>query len=55
MPEGLVFGYPLRSDGRGGVEIVQGIDHGEWAAARIRATIDELLEERAAVTELVAA
>ncbi|HET9879092.1 MAG TPA: malate dehydrogenase [Candidatus Limnocylindria bacterium] len=55
VPEGLVFGYPLRSDGRGGVEIVQGIDHGEWAAARIRATIDELLEERAAVTELVAA
>lgn len=54
VPEGLVFGYPLRASGDG-VEIVQGISHGEWAAERIRITTDELLEERAAVTDLVAA
>jgi malate dehydrogenase len=55
VPEGLVFGYPLRAGGTGTVEIVPGITHGEWAAARIRATTEELLEERAAVAELIGA
>ncbi len=53
VPEGLVFGYPLRATAPGSVEVVQGISHGEWAAARVRATTDELLEERAAVQELL--
>lgn len=55
VPEGLVFGYPLRATRRGEVEIVQGVSHGEWARAKLAATTDELLEERAAVTELVEA
>jgi malate dehydrogenase len=54
IPEGIVFGYPLRATQSGRVEIVQGIEHGEWAQAKIDATRDELLEERAAVQELVA-
>ncbi len=53
VPEGLIFGYPLRS-GAGGVEIVQGIEHGEFARRKIEATTAELLEERAAVEELLA-
>jgi malate dehydrogenase len=53
-PEGLVFGYPLRAATTGSVEIVQGIEHGEFARARIAATTAELLEERAAVEELLA-
>jgi hypothetical protein len=32
---------------------VQGIEYGEWAAARVRATLDELLEERDAVKDLL--
>jgi malate dehydrogenase len=52
VPEGLVFGYPLRS-GPNGVDIVQGIEHGEFARQRIEATTNELLEERAAVEELL--
>ena len=52
VPEGIVFGYPLR--GRdGGVAIEQGIQHGEWARQRIDVTLNELLEERDAVNDLL--
>ena len=54
VPEGLVFGYPLRATTAGSVEIVQGIEHGGFARAKIEATTAELLEERAAVAELLA-
>jgi malate dehydrogenase len=53
VPEGLVFGYPLRATGPGRVSIVQGVEHGEWAQGRIDATRDELLEERDAVKDLL--
>jgi malate dehydrogenase len=53
VPEGLVFGYPLRATGDR-VEIVQGIEHGPFAEAKIQATLAELLEERAAVEDLLA-
>jgi len=54
VPEGLVFGYPLRARAPGSVQIVPGIEHDEFARGRIAATTDELLEERAAVEELLA-
>ena len=53
VPEGIVFGYPLRATAPGQVEIVQGIQHGAWARAKIDATLKELLEERDAVQELL--
>ncbi len=53
VPEGLVFGYPLRATGPGRVSIVQGIEHGEWASQKVQATLDELLEERDAVKDLL--
>jgi malate dehydrogenase len=53
IPEGLVFGYPLRATTPGVVEIVDGIEHAPWAQARIDATRDELIEERDAVRELL--
>ncbi len=53
VPEGLVFGYPLRASADA-VEIVQGIAHDDFARERIEATTAELLEERAAVQELLA-
>jgi malate dehydrogenase len=53
VPEGIVFGYPLRATGPGEVGIVQGIEHGDWAREKIAATTAELLEERAAVKELL--
>jgi malate dehydrogenase len=53
VPEGLVFGYPLRAIAPGSVEIVGGIEHAAFARSRIEATTNELLEERAAVEELL--
>jgi malate dehydrogenase len=53
VPEGVVFGYPLRATGPNAVSIVQGIEHGEWPQAKIKATLDELLEERDAVRDLL--
>jgi malate dehydrogenase len=53
IPQGLVFGYPLRATAPGQVEIVQGIQHGDWAQSMIDATRDELLEEREAVKDLL--
>jgi malate dehydrogenase len=53
IPEGLVFGYPLRATAPGTVEIVGGIEHAPWAQEKIATTCDELLEERDAVRELL--
>ena len=56
VPDGLVFSYPLRAtaaDGASGVEVVQGIEHGAWARERIAVTLNELLEERDAVKDLL--
>jgi len=52
VPEGLVFGYPLRATD-GSVEIVQGLEHDGFARSKIEATMGELLEEREAVAELL--
>src|SRR5205085_5401345 len=53
VPEGIVFGYPLRATAPGDVQIVQGIEHAPWAQAKIDRTRDELLEEREAVMDLM--
>ena len=53
VPEGLVFGYPLRATAPGVIEIEQGIEHAAFAQSRIEATTNELLEEREAVAELL--
>ena len=48
---GIMFGFPLSSDGREH-SIIQGLKHNEFAQAKIKATLDELLAEREAVAEL---
>jgi malate dehydrogenase len=48
-----VFGYPLVATASGQVEIVQGIEHNQWAQSRVDATRDELVEEREAVKDLL--
>jgi malate dehydrogenase len=54
VPEGVIFGYPLRATAPGQVEIVQGIEHDEFARSKIEATTNELLEEGSAVSDLLA-
>ncbi|MBF0594073.1 MAG: malate dehydrogenase [Candidatus Omnitrophica bacterium] len=45
IPAGLVFGYPLRSDGRQW-QIVPGLVHDNFAKEKISMTLKELQEER---------
>ena len=53
VPEGLIFGYPLRSNGQGKIEIVQNIELNDFAKSKIKITIEELLSEKAAVEDLL--
>ncbi|MGH9068675.1 MAG: malate dehydrogenase [Acidimicrobiales bacterium] len=52
VPEGLQFGFPVRSTGSSW-EVVEGFEHDEFARDRLAATTDELLGEREAVSTLL--
>jgi malate dehydrogenase len=52
VPEGLQFGFPVRSNGSTW-EIVEGLEHDAFAADRIKITTEELLAEKADVAELL--
>lgn len=53
VPEGLIFGYPLRTMKDGTVEIVQGIEINSFAQEKINITTKELLSEQEAVKDLL--
>jgi malate dehydrogenase len=53
IPEGLQFGFPVRTDGKGGWEIVEGLKHDQFATDRIRVTTEELEAERSDVSALL--
>ena len=53
IPEDLIFGFPLTSNGLGKVDIVQGIELNDFAQAKIKITTDELLSEKEAVKDLL--
>jgi malate dehydrogenase len=53
IPEGLQFGFPVRTDGKGGWSVVEGLSHDAFAQDRIRITTEELEAERADVTDLL--
>lgn len=52
VDEGLIFGYPLVSDGNSW-QIVQGLEHNDFAQQKIAATLAELREERDTVKDLL--
>jgi malate dehydrogenase len=52
IPDGLVFGYPVRCDGSGW-QVVEDLEHDAAAQERLRITTDELLRERAIAQQLV--
>lgn len=52
-PDGLIFSFPVRSDGKGNYAIVEGLDISDYARGRLNVTADELLSERADVSELL--
>ena len=53
IPEGLIFGYPLKTTSSGKVEIIQGIELNEFAKSKILITTEELESEREAVASLI--
>ena len=53
VPEGLISGFPVTTDGKGGYSIVQGLELSATTRAGIERTVAELQEESAAVADLL--
>jgi malate dehydrogenase len=49
VPAGLVFSYPVLSDGKGNLSVVQGVQLDAYGQQKFQATLKELQEEREAV------
>jgi len=54
VPEGLISSFPVRTDGQGGWQIVQGLELDEFLQTRIDKTAEELAGERELVSDLLA-
>lgn len=52
VDENLIYSFPLRSDGKGNVEIVGGLELSEYAQGKVKASEEELQGEREAVSDL---
>lgn len=53
IDEGLIFSFPIRSDGKGGYSIVQGLAWSDFAQEKIAATLAELRNEKETVADLL--
>ncbi len=53
VPEGLISSFPVRTDGKGNQEIIQGLDLSYFAREKIQASVREMEEEREVVSELI--
>ncbi|MFN9787555.1 MAG: malate dehydrogenase [Planctomycetia bacterium] len=53
VPAGIISSFPIRSDGKGGWSIVQGLDLNDFLKEKIAATVKELEGEREVVKALV--
>jgi malate dehydrogenase len=53
VPAGLVFSYPCRSDGKGNLRVVEGVNLDAYGQQKFKATLKELQEEREAVKDLL--
>lgn len=53
IDDGLIFSFPVTSDGKGGYSIVQGLSFSPFAQGKIEATLDELKDEREVVSDLL--
>lgn len=54
-PEGLQFGFPVVTEAGGAWSVAEGIQHDDFAKEKIKATTEELLQERDLVRELISA
>lgn len=53
IDEGLIFSFPIQSDGQGGWSIVQGLGWSDFAKDKIAATLQELREERDIIADML--
>jgi malate dehydrogenase len=53
VPAGLVFGYPCRSDGKGNIQTVEGVKLDAFGQQKFQTTLNELLEEKNNVAEMI--
>lgn len=53
VDENLMFSFPLRADGKGNWEIVEGVSLSDYAKGKLKNTEKELLEERDAVLAMI--
>ncbi len=53
VDDGLMFSFPLQSDGAGNWNIVQGLPHDDFAKEKIQATLEELRHEKSLVKDLL--
>ncbi|TXD34616.1 malate dehydrogenase [Lujinxingia vulgaris] len=53
VQEGLIYSFPVRCDGKGGYEIVQGIELNDFSKEKLKVTEAQLVEEREVVADLL--
>lgn len=53
IDEGFIFSFPVRYDGAGNYEIVQGLPLSEYAKGKIAVTLQELRDEKTVVADLL--
>ena len=53
VPEGLIFGFPLKADANGKVSIVQDLPISDYAQEKIDLTTQELMDEKNDIKELL--
>ena len=53
VPEGIIFGFPLRASSSGEISIVQNLPISEYAQNKIDLTTQELLDEKKDISELL--
>jgi malate dehydrogenase len=53
VPKGLVFSYPCKSDGKGNLTVVDGVKLDAFGQEKFQKTLQELVEEKDAVKEMI--
>lgn len=53
VPEGLICSFPVRADGKGAHEIVQGVELSDFGRGKLMASVAELQQEREVIKDLL--
>ena len=53
VPEGLISGFPVTTDGNGSYEIVEGLELSAFTQGKLDTTVEELQSEREAVADML--